>query len=127
MENIITKFLKGLFKDSAPQDQPKGSYPFALNAINESREGDLTDIGNEESNEVYTYLPEDYIPIGKEYMGNGNTIVFSVNINDSFSQIGIVDANKNYIQHVNADLGFRVSNQIDATYRLRRGCERLVY
>src|SRR5690606_22992470 len=28
---------------------------------------------------------------------------------------------------VNADLGFKITKQIDAVYRLRRGCERVIY
>ena len=127
MGNTVTRLFKGLSKETSPQEQPKGTYLFALNAINESREGDLTEVGNEESNKLCALLPDDYIPIGKRYIGNGEHVIFSVKSDETLSEIGILKNNCVYESHVNFNLGFKVTNQIDVTYRLRRGCERIVY
>lgn len=123
----ITKPYKGLYTDASPLEQPKGTYRFALNAVNETELGDLAFNSNEESNEVCFELPEGYIPIGKVYIGNNNTVIFSVSSDETLSEIGIADGSCNYTTHVNGDLGFKISKQIDATYRLRKGCERTIY
>lgn len=130
----ITEFQGGLHTDSSPQNQPKGTQRFALNAINETDRGDEFLRSNEESNEICVGLPEGYIPIGKEYMGGNETIMFLVSQDNLVSEIGILKDSCNYEQHVNDagsdesdKLGFTVEHQIQATYRLRRGCERTVY
>jgi hypothetical protein len=126
-DNNINRPYKGLHTDNSPQDQPKDTYRFGLNGVRESEIGDENFTGNEESNEECAVFPDGYIPIGKEYMGNGYSVVFLVKEDETLSEIGIVDDECNYETHVNTDLGFKVSKQIDATYRLRRGCERTVY
>ena len=51
-------FQKGLFSDSPPNLQPEGTYRWALNAINESNEGDIgfliNEVGNYECAEIDT-------------------------------------------------------------------------
>jgi|GEM_PF-3332728 len=127
MKKNITKPSKGLHTDNSPQDQPKDTYRFALNAVNETELGDLFFNSNEESNEECGELPNGYVPLGKVYIGNGETLIFSVAGDGSASEIGIRDSECQYTTHVNGDLNFKVTHQIDATFRLRRGCERTVY
>lgn len=131
--NII-EYGKGLNTDTSPQNQPKGTQRFALNAVNESELGDFPFPSNEESNEECVSFPTGYTPIGKEYMTEGKTIVFLVKNDETVSEIGIYDDKCKYQTHVNDalspiqdKLNFKLSKQIDATYRLRRGCERTVY
>lgn len=130
----IQRPAKGLHLDSSPQDQPKDTYRFALNSVTETELGDFAFVGNEESNAPCASFPIGFTPIGKEYMGDGRTIVFLVNSDETVSEIGIYDDTCKYETHVNDatsapkdKLGFKISKQIDATYRLRRGCERTVY
>ena len=130
----IQRPAKGLHLDRSPQDQPKDTYRFALNAVTETELGDFAFLSNEESNEPCANFPIGFIPIGKEYMGDGKVIVFLVNSNSTVSEIGIYDDNCRYETHVNDSnsvekdkLKFHISKQIDATYRLRRGCDRTVY
>lgn len=130
----ITEFGVGIDIDGSPANQKKGTYRFALNTVNESEIGDKNTRGNEESNEECSALTPGYIPIGKCYIGNNHTIIFSASEDNKVSEIGIQDDNCNYVTHVNdADspenekLGFKIEKQINATYRLRRGCERTVY
>jgi hypothetical protein len=69
--------------------------------------------------------------IGEVYIGGENTLIFLVSaIGDS--ALAIADRNCNLNVIVNdADqtdkLGFRIDHQISATFRLRRGCERVIY
>lgn len=124
----LNKPFKGLYTDSTPNNQPEGTYPFALNAVHESNEGEGDMVSNEMGNIGCAQLPSGYIPIGSVYVGDGNTVIFSVSPTGIISEIGINDKDCNYDTLVNCtELGFRVDNQIDATYRLRRGCERTIY
>lgn len=127
MEDNITQIRSGLHQDNSFIEQPREALRFALNAISETNEGDQTFIANEESNELCFQLPDTYIPLGQVYVSNNETVIFSVKDDETLSEIGIVDADCNYTTLVNADLGFTLNNQIDATFRLRRGCERTVY
>lgn len=134
-ENNLTQLSKGLHTDNSIIDSPRDTYRYALNSVNETELGDSGFISNEESNEACASLTPGYIPIGKVYIGNNETVIFSVSGDNTSSEIGILDDNCNYTVHVNdADvlrtkdkLNFKVEYQIQATYRLRRGCERTVY
>ncbi len=126
MEKNVTTLQKGLHTDSSPQAQPKGTYSYALNSINETELGDSFFNSNEESNEICGELPDDHVALGKVYVGNGDTVIFSL-LDNNTSEIGIISADCSYDPLVQSDLGFRSLHQIDATFRLRRGCERTIY
>ena len=130
----ITDMTGGLHTDNSPQAQPKGTYRFALNAVNETEGGDLKYRSNEQSNEPCGELPKGYIPLGQVYIGNEDTLIFSVAGDESASEIGIKNAECEYVTIVNDinspiedKLDFRIQHQIDSTFRLRRGCERTIY
>jgi hypothetical protein len=126
-KKTVTKPYKGLYTSASPLEQPRGTYRFALNAVDETELGDLSFNSNEESNEPCYNLPAGYIPLGSVYIGNNNTVIFSVSSDELSSEIGITDGNCKYETHVNGDLGFKITHQIKATYRLRKGCERTIY
>ena len=123
----ITQIAKGLHTDNSSIDVPKGTYQYALNAVNETETGDLFFVSNEESNEPCGPLPNGYIPLNSVYVGNNKTVIFSVKKDESLSEIGVRDSDCKYTTLVNGNLGFKLAHQIDATYRLRRGCETTVY
>ena len=132
--NNISQFNGGLHTDNSFVDSPKGTYRFALNSVNETELGDSGFIGNEESNEICGTLTEGYIPIGKCYMEDNNLVIFSVSEDGQSSEIGILNNNCEYVVQVNDTtssledkLNFKITNQIQAIYRLRRGCERTIY
>ena len=132
--NNISQFNGGLHTDNSLIDSPKGTYRFALNSVNETELGDFGFISNEESNEQCASLTTGYIPIGKCYIGDNETVIFSVSADNSISEIGILDNNCNYTPIVNDvysipedKLNFKVEYQIQATYRLRKGCEKTIY
>ena len=125
---------KGLHQDNSFIDQPKDTYRFALNSVNETELGDFAFISNEESNELCTNLKPNFIPIGKVYLNNNEVLLFLVSEDETESEIAILNDNCEYLELVNDasslpvdKLNFKVAHQIQATYRLRRGCERTVY
>jgi hypothetical protein len=126
-KNNVNRLSKGISTDVSPIDQKQGTYRYAKNAVLESRDGDIGFLSNELGNEVCALFPTGYTPIGKEYMTNGEVAIFLVSLDDAISEIGILKDNCSYETVVNTDLGFKIRNQIDVTYRLRRGCERTVY
>ena len=117
--------------DTSLDSQPKGATRFVLNGVNETTEGDLGKRSNEESNEACYALPATFVPIGQVYIGDENTLLFLASPAGN-SIIGIADRDCNFNIVVNDTdqnnkLGFKISHQISATFRLRRGCERVVY
>lgn len=128
----------GLNTDSSLVTQPSGTTRFVFSGVNETKEGDQGFLANEESNEeCYNFSLIDplstskYIPIGKVYVGEEKTVLFLANPNGN-SAIVILDKNNNIEVSVSdkdqaEKLGFVVTQQIDATFRLRRGCERVIY
>ncbi len=125
MEKNTNRPHKGLMQDVNPIDQPKESYRYALNAVNETNLGNRTLLSNEKGNEECYTLPRNYVRIGKVYTKDNEIVIFSTD--NISSEIGIVK-NCVYTALVNSNcLGFRVTHQIDAIYRLRRGCETVIY
>jgi hypothetical protein len=123
--------LGGLNTDSSLVNQPQGTTRFVMTGVDETKEGDLGFISNEESNLECYELPIGYIPIGQVYIGDETNLLFLVN-RAGDSLLATIDKECNLtVVLSDADqtekFGFTVDNQIDATFRLRRGCERTVY
>jgi len=121
----------GLHTDSSLVTQPQGTTRFVMTGVNETKEGDANFIANEESNEACYTLPTGYIPMGKVYIGDEETCLFLANPNGN-SCIAVVDRNNTLTIKVSdanqtEKLGFKTTQQIDATFRLRRGCDKIVY
>jgi len=127
----IQRVYKGMFTDSSYHDQPDGMASFVLNGVNETEDGDMNFVSNEQSNEIAGEIENGYTIVGRVYMTNNETAVFSVGggiNNEQFSEIGIYnDKTKTYVRHVNTELGFKKDFPIQATFRMRRGCERVIY
>jgi hypothetical protein len=66
----ISEINTGLHTDTSPQNQPKGTYRFGLNTVNETDKGDEFFRSNEESNERCYSLTPGFVPIGKFYIGS---------------------------------------------------------
>lgn len=128
MEKNISKLYKGLHTDMNPREQPEGTYRYALNAVNENKEGDQASLSNEGSNFISDNITPGYKPIGDKYLEDNTSVVFSVNPVTSRDEIGLLTKDGKYTVLVNtAVLGFQIGNQIDCTYRLRRGRQRVLY
>lgn len=134
-EKNITTFNGGMNTDISPLVQEQGSYRYALNTLEMNDESEQGFISNEESNLDVASFPLGYIPIGKVYIGDGEICVFLVNPDENISEIGVFNTKNNtYVTVVNDTntpvknkLFFNIEYQIQATYRLRRGCEKIVY
>ena len=127
----ISKPSKGLYTDTTPEEQPDGTYRFALNAIKES--GEESFLSSEEGTSYVDVILEErgfrLHPIGQVYMGNGETALFLVTKRDrnNISVIGIFKDN-DFVKHVVFDeLNFDIEKQIDCVFRLRRSNERVIY
>ena len=127
--------IAGLNTDANPEAQPKGTYRYALNAVQGQHEGGGLLIGNESSNAFYAELPKGFTPIGHVYIGDGETCIFSVNSdeheNEDYSstvgQIGVFSKKFKYIPLVESkDFNFKLSHPIRAEvcilYRQSESC-----
>lgn len=129
----IQKPYKGIYTDNSPQEQPKDTYRFALNALDSNNIG-TNRLSVEESNKIADTIGTNMIPIGKIYMSDNRHTIFLVSEDESISEFGILDSNNNYTTKVNDELSteedklkFRIRHQINGYYRLRRGCEDTIY
>lgn len=128
MEKKVNRPSGGLHSSNSYVDQPDNTLTFALNTVLETDNGDNSFPSNEEGNKPCGEITKGYTPLGQLYIGDGKTAIWSVSADEIFSEIGVLDEHCNYEVHVNSDaLGFRLHKQIDATYRLRRGCQRIAY
>lgn len=131
----IRLFNRGLQKDTSHQIQPEGSYSFALNATNRDLEGENGENLITESAIQEIIDLEDYIVINKIYMGNGRFALLSSHVEENISEIGIFYTDSNKYETIVNDansipkdkLNFSVGEQIFGTYRLRRGCQDVIY
>jgi hypothetical protein len=127
MDKNVNRPNKGMVQDTNPVDQPKETYRYALNAVNETNDGNRNLLNNEKSNEKCWELPIGFLPIGSCYTINNEVLIFSVNPSTNVSAIGIAK-DCDYKEILNSEcLGFSIEHQIDATYRVKNGCERIFY
>ena len=133
VENIalsVQKHAKGISTDMHPVDQPQGTYRYALNAVAETREGEFMNIATEESNEVYyTFeIPSvrkrtnvKVISIGSVYIDDNEHLLFGTTMEEDHAVIGILndkgELNILIDDEGNSCLNFRMSHQIQGTYR----------
>lgn len=80
-------FTKGLIRDFDENFDPESSWPYARNASNNSKEGDVGVLGNEPSNYLCGTAP--YTVIGRVHLFNAYWAIFSTD--DTDSEIGIYD------------------------------------
>jgi hypothetical protein len=129
MEKEINPLGK-MVTDTSLVNQPKGSTRFMLNAVNETEDGNVGARFTEESNEECYTIPAGFIPLGKVSVSNEESAVL---LGNGVSSLIIV-TKANCRQQIVFDdrlqtekLGFKIENQIDVKFRLRKGCERTLY
>ena len=101
MDKNLNKPHKGLHTDNHPSEQPKESYRFALNAVNESAEGNQTHLSNEPSNYACTNIPEGYYIIGDKYMEDNQSALFLLNPSLNKQEIGVLNKDNIYRTLIN--------------------------
>ena len=127
MEKKSQHMMKGMQKDMDPVYNAEGTYPFALNAVLGSRDGNSGAIVNEEGNEPCYQETEGILQIGSSALPNGDTVLFSTD--NEYSYISRQDScNCNVTLLIKSKcLNFKTYKQIDALTRVIRGCENVVY
>ena len=144
------KFLKGLFKDTAPLDQPAGTWRYAKNMILNDTAGAVS---NEGGNELSGYLGDPLVDsfyriigdpdaklVGKVQVDNDKVVLFSINVTQfnsgqaHFSEIGIWVNGKysvlfrpninNFPTHL---LNFSTNYPIEGTFKIDSKGDLVVY
>ena len=132
---FITSLGKGINTDVSPDVQPDGTYRWALNAIAESEEGDLGFLTNEEGNYTCDSLDPEWVIIGHVYIGKDEAVIFQAPKSNSvtapnygWGRISRVKSDCSITNIITAScLNYKVVHQIQATYRVRKGCEIAIY
>lgn len=120
----LINFDKGLFTDARELYQPQGTYPFALNAVEESINGaNKGSIVNEEGNLSSINLPKGSIPLGSILLSQNELILFISNP-DAILLVNTVTETYQTIIQTNC-LNF--NKQIQGEYRVLNGCDRIIY
>lgn len=111
-----------LIKDTGYQEQPEGSYSFALNAVNNADDGQRGTLVNEKGNFDYLDLPGNYC--GRIIVNRYTIVVFTDD-----GSISIVDTKERTINTIVTieSFGFSKDNPITGEHRIIRGCENVIY
>ena len=130
-----TSLSKGLNKDVSPETQLEGTYRWALNAVSESEEGNIGFLTNEEGNYICGQIDPEWVIIGHIYIGEDEAVIFQAPKDTSLSsshfqwgRISRIKADCSIVNIITTNcLNFNVSHQIQATFRIRKGCEITIY
>lgn len=128
-KNDTVKVIKGINTDMPPISQPEGTYRFALNAVEESTEGDAQRLTTEQGDSVLANLPLGYNIRGSIYTSNDRIVIFSRK--DDISEIGLLytleDRYETIVNDEGSDNKLLLGEEVYGIYRLRRGCEDTIY
>jgi len=121
-KSIQASGIQGLNKDST--FQTPNQITFALNAIRDSHDGGKPEYQSEPGNELVESLPSGYIMLGHIFGQNNEVYLFSTN--STLSEIGKFKEGK-YTTLANLDLDFNRAYPISGEFRVKNGCERIIY
>lgn len=122
----VKKLGTGMNTDTSPINQPPNTYRYALNMMLESREGDHTNLINEEGNVACAPLKSGYLLIGSILISNNETILFSTN--GTKSEIGILSQSCVYTPLIESTcLNFSRDFPVTGVYKIHNGCDRIIY
>lgn len=127
-----TQINKGINQDVIPKFQPEGTYRDALNIVDESISGDYLARTNELGNvKVDLGNSWDYsaTTIGSVVLDTDESVIFTKNETTNVSSIWLVDLKglTTTLLSSASCLNFSLEHQINAIYKVRNGCERVVY
>ena len=134
----VNTVTKGLNLDSPPSGQPEGTYRFALNTVNEDSDGRYGFVINEQGNyECIDLRDDNWKAIGSVYLEDDSAIIFLAPTDPDFLGFGDgkgygrilrVYPDCHHEIYITSDcLNFRIQNQVQAEYRIRNGCEHVIY
>ena len=111
---------KGLFTDTQSQNQPDGTYSFALNALHDATDGGIGTLIQEHGNQLLTQLPgaiAGYIPL----YDNGGVLFVEP------GYIYLLENKTLSLLHQDPLFGFSRKYPITGRSTVINGCERIVY
>ena len=133
----MAKYVKGLNKDTAPIDQPEGSYRYAKNILSNETAGAIS---NEPGTSVISeVLNKNELVIGSIETTEDKVVLYTVNSNSNRSRIYLYDAtidnmtvvlqttSGNIIGGNDVDLKFNKNFPIEGTYKIDPNGELIVY
>lgn len=125
-------FTKGMNQDVHPKYQEEGTYRFALNAVLETSDGEFPGISNELGNAMCaTDFPTQKKVIGHVQADNEDIILFlfDSSVLSPEHEIGIFTPSRcTYVTVAKgACLAFSDRYPVNALFKIRNGCERVVY
>jgi hypothetical protein len=125
MERTTQNIAVGLFTDTDFINQPENTYRFALNAVNETHEGEIGSLSTEAGNTLCLELEEGFEVIGSRFIGNDKYVLFITD--DETSIIGI-QTGCSFEEKVRTTcLGFKKKWPISVLSRVIRGCDNIIY
>lgn len=122
-------FIEGMNTDDHPSYISDREYTYALNALLETTSGEVGAISTEPSNRLAFSLPDKYTVVGSIPTNSNSFILFCVG-DTGAGIIGEYTPNgkQQFIELIKtSDLGFTRSQPIQGIFRLRNGCERVIY
>lgn len=123
----VTYPVKGMYLDGHASAQPENTYRFALNAVNNSTEGEEGFLATEQGN-IQAFEMDGKVIIGHLALANDEAIIFSISPTTTRSEIGKLDKFNNYTTILSSNsLDFLVDNHVEATLSTVKGCERVIY
>ncbi len=126
----VSNPAKGLVTDFNKINQPENTYTFALNSINETIDGDVGFLSNELGNAGCVDLlfnGKEYIPIGHINLLNDEVVLFLCSSDNTSSVIAIQKECNLQVVVNEPCLNFNLANQIRGIYKIRKGCNRVIY
>jgi len=120
--------LRGINTDLSHKNQPPGTYRFALNAINNSKEGDMKSISNEQGNEFDVSFTTNFLPIGSCFINPDYTIVLSAGIEGLEDYVRIDKRVNGLLQNIMyiKDSGWTTSKQVKIKHKVLNGCDDII-
>lgn len=127
MDTIGTTFTGGINADYHPKFLQQGQYKYALNAVAESTGEDMGGLSTESGNQFSASIKSGYTVIGSIPTNDNKFILFSCD--DTTSDIGEYNPAANtYTSLINTTcLNFSTDSPIHGVFRIRNGCERIIY
>jgi len=122
-KNTINSFSSGLSNSLTFTQQER--LTFALNAIRDSHDGGKPEYQSEPGNQLVGTLPlSGYVPIGVINGIDNYVVIFATD--DTSSYIGLFK-DGGLVTKVITNLGFKKSNIISGEFRIRNGCDKVIY
>lgn len=134
--NQSTQLNKGLITDASYNNLPVGAWSYALNLVNETKQGDKGFIANEYGNSQCLNMTIDgkvFIPVGSINLIGEEVVLFLATADQSDSRIIIQNGcNRTDIVYtigVNSAscLNFSEYHPVTGIAKIRKGCNRVIY